>query len=70
MTRRTAQELKDLRERIAALERAGLKASAQALRDKLPRERVLQSGRRVGKTMREQIVNETILIVRKPRHAP
>jgi len=36
MTRRTAQEL---RERIATLERAGLKASAQALREKLPRER-------------------------------
>lgn len=44
MTRRTAQELKELRERIEALERAGLKASAQALRDKLPRERSKSSG--------------------------
>jgi len=39
MTRRTAQELKELREKIATLERAGLKASADALRKQLPRER-------------------------------
>lgn len=40
MTRRTAHDLQKLRERIDALERAGLKASAQALREKLPKQRV------------------------------
>lgn len=38
--RRTTQELKELRERITTLERSGLKASAEALRKQLPRERV------------------------------
>jgi len=37
--RRTPQELQELRDRIAALERSGLKASAQKLRAKLPLDR-------------------------------
>lgn len=49
MSRRTPQQLNELRERVATLERAGLKASADALRKQLPRERVLVGGRRTGK---------------------
>ena len=49
MSRRTHQQLNELRERVATLERAGLKASADALRKQLPRERVLVGGRRTGK---------------------
>lgn len=47
--RRAPKDLNELRERIATLERAGLKASAEALRKKLPRERVIVGGRRTGK---------------------
>jgi predicted AAA+ superfamily ATPase len=46
----TPQDLNELRERIATLERAGLKASAEALRKELPRERVIVGARRTGKT--------------------